>query len=67
MSQKKIIKLTNNQYEVLRAIIRNLVHDLETRESYTKQKHCSRKNERFHISVNWKSVRMLQHIKEQFK
>lgn len=63
----KNIKCTNKQYEVLRALVRGLVHDLETRESYTKQKHCSRKNERFHISANWKSVRLLQHMKEQFK
>ena len=63
----KTIKCTNKQYEVLRAMVRNLVHNLETRESYTKQKHCSRKNEYFQLNVNWKCVRLLQHMKEQFK
>ena len=63
---KKII-CTDKQYEVLRAIVRSLVNDLETKESYTKQKHCSRKKDRFFVSVPWKQVRLLQHIKEQFK
>ena len=63
---KKIV-CTNKQYEVIRAIVRSLVRDLETRESYTKHLHRSRKNERFQVGVNWKSVRLLQHMKEQFK
>ena len=63
----KTIKCTNQQYEVLRAIVRSLSHDLETRESYTKHLHKSRKGETFHVSVPWKKVRLLQHMKEQFK
>ena len=66
MSKKKI-ECTEQQYEVLRAIIRNFVYDLETRESYTKRAHKSRKNERFSITLPWKKVRLLQHMKEQFK
>ena len=63
----KIIKCTNKQYEVLRAIVRNLSYDLEVRESYTKRAHKSRKKETFSITIPWKQVRLLQHMKEQFK
>lgn len=63
----KKIKCTSQQYEVLRALVRSLVHDLEVRESYTKRSHKSRKGEIFHVSVPWKKVRLLQHMKEQFK
>ena len=63
----KSIKCTDKQYEVIRAMIRSLTRDLETRESYTKHLHKSRKNEIFHLSVPWKKVRLLQHMKEQFK
>ena len=63
----KTIKCTDKQYEVIRAIARNLVHNLEIRESYTKRAHKSRKNESFCINIPWKQVRLLQHMKEQFK
>ena len=63
----KTIKCTDKQYEVLRAIVRNLSRDMEIRESYTKHLHCSRKKEVFQINLNWKAVRVLQHMKEQFK
>lgn len=66
MSKKKI-ECTEKQYEVLRAMIRSLVYDLETRESYTKHKHCARRQEKFYLTVPWKKVRLLQHMKEQFK
>ena len=65
--KKKIIECTPKQYEVLRAIVRKSVRDLETRVSYTKQKHCSRRNEVFHITLNWRNVRSLQRMKDQFK
>ena len=64
---KKTIKCTDKQYEVLRSIVKNLVYDLEVRESYTKRAHPSRKKETFVVSVPWKKVRLLQHMKEQFK
>lgn len=63
----KTIKCTEQQYEVIRAMIKSLVQSLETRESYTKHLHCSRKYEKFEINVPWKKVRLLQHMKEQFK
>ena len=63
----KKIKCTDKQYEVLRAIVRTLSHNLEVRESYTKRAHKSRKHEMFEIRVPWKHVRLLQHMKEQFK
>ena len=63
----KTIKLTDKQYEAFRAIVRNLSHQLEVRESYTKRSHPSRKKEIFYLSVPWKQVRLLQHTKEQFK
>lgn len=66
MSKRKI-ELTEQQYQVLRAIVRSFIHDLETRESYTKQKHCSRKREKFFITINWRAAKLLQHTKEQFK
>ena len=64
---KKVIKCTPKQYEVLRGIVRNLSHNLEVRESYTKRAHKSRKNETFQLNIGWKNVRLLQHMKEQFK
>lgn len=60
----KSIKLTNKQYEVVRQIIRTLVKNQNTRKSYTKHLHKSRKNEKFEISVCWKAVSILSHIKE---
>ena len=65
--KKYTIECTEKQYEVVRAIINSLVYDLKTRESYTKQKHCSIKNEKFYVSVPWKKVRLLQHLKEKMK
>ena len=64
---KKIIECTDKQYEVIRYIVRNLCFNLETRESYTKRAHKSRKDERFSISVPWKQVKLLQHLKEKLK
>ena len=63
---KKII-CTDKQYEVLRSVVNTLVHQLEVRESYTRRAHKSRRNESFGINVPWKRVRLLQHMKEQFK
>lgn len=63
----KTIKCTDKQYEVLRAIVRNLSHRLEVRESGDKYLHKSRKNEIFELTIPWKQVRLLQHMKEQFK
>ena len=63
----KTIKCTEQQYEVLRAIVKRLVDNLEVRESYTKHLHKSRKKETFEVSVPWKKVRLLQHMKEEFK
>lgn len=65
--KKYKIECTENQYEILRAIVKRLVSDLETRESYTKHLHKSRKDERFTITVPWKQVRLLQHLKKEFK
>lgn len=63
----KTIKCSDKQYEIIRAIVRDVSHNLELRESYTKQLHCSRKNERFTISIPWKCARVLQHMKEKLK
>jgi len=62
----RIIKLTEKQYQILRAIVRNLVHDQRVRNSYTKQKHCSRKNEKFNLTVSWKAVTVLSHCEDEF-
>lgn len=64
---KKKIECTPKQYEALRGIVRTLVSNLELRESYTKRAHKSRRKEIFIINVPWKQVRLLQHMKEQFK
>lgn len=63
----KTIKCTDRQYEILRAMVKNIVHNLEIKESYTKHLHCSRKNEIIQLNLNWKAARILQHMKEQFK
>ena len=67
MSKKIKIECTEQQYEVLRAMIRNLISQIEIEDYFTKQKHCSRKNKYFSTTVPFKKVRLLQHMKEQFK
>lgn len=63
----KTIKLTDKQYEIIRRIVKDVSHNLELRESYTKHLHCSRRKEVFPVTLNWRAARLLQHMKEQFK